>query len=55
MIIGLPTAAALSNAGITADTDDDRKITGVHGHITGVANDVYFPVTPSTTHETHVV
>ena len=44
---------SLRNAGITADADDDRKITGVHGQITGVDN-VFFPVTPSTTQEAHV-
>ena len=48
-------AAALSNAGITADKDDDREITGVHGQITGVDDDVFFPVTPPTTQEGHVV
>ena len=30
------------------------KITRVHGHITGVDNDVFFTIKPSTTRETHV-
>ena len=48
-------AAARSHAGITADKDDDREITGVHGQIIGVDDDVFFSVTPPTTQEAHAV